>query len=126
MDDRNLSAEHDTLVLNLAKHLKKRFYQDVRASAGGFPSPHAIKPGSGSNGYVPDVTMIARGSQLNFFEVETPESLRNSRSGHKWSAIAEHAKARNGKFWIVVPKGLREEASARIGELRLDASVWEI
>jgi hypothetical protein len=42
------------------------------------------------------------------------------------AAFARHAGQQKGEFWVVVPKGLRPTAEARLGDLDLEANVWEL
>jgi len=56
--------------------------------------------------------LIAKDEQLNILEVETANSLSDRTRGERWAAFARHAGQQKGKFWLVVPKGLRLPTAA--------------
>lgn len=126
MATKHSSEDHEELVRSLTSYLKKRFYRDIRASIDGFEAPKKIAAASTDRGYVPDVTMIARGDQLHIFAVETPGSIASERSGDEWAAFASYAESRNAAFWVVVPQGSRQAAEARLNAMALTARVWEL
>jgi hypothetical protein len=121
-----IKPDHDQLVQTVAKHLKQRFYRDIRAKVAGFRYPEGVPSHSDGSGHMPDVTMIAKDEQLNILDVETANSLSDGGRGERWAALARHAGQQKGKFWLVVPKGLRPTAEARLEDLDLDANVWEL
>ena len=116
--------QHDRLVLRAARHLKKRFYKDVRARTGNFDAPEAIRFNGG--GYTPDVTMINKEDRFHIFEVETPDSIEQRPAAQKWKAFADFATQSRSSFWLVVPKGARAVAEARLRDLGVEAGVWEV
>ncbi|MBE0617538.1 MAG: hypothetical protein IH608_06390 [Proteobacteria bacterium] len=122
-----IATSHDGMVRHVARHLKQRFYQDIRARAPGFRVPERVSEG-GNNGaaWLPDVTMIAKGSQLHVLEVETPETLSERQTQERWRLLARHARQRGGSLWLVVPSGFRAEAANRLQSLALEANIWEV
>lgn len=121
---RNTVKSHDELVKQVARHLKRRFYRSIHACAEGFPEPEEV---AGDNGGVrPDVTVLARGSEVHVLEVETPQTLAEAEVARRWAALARFAAGQEGKFTLVVPKGAGGAARSRLQELRIDAGVWEL
>lgn len=118
-------ASHDDMVKQVARHLKRRFYRNIRARAGDFPRPEAVTA-NGEGAFVPDLMVLARGPQLHILEVETRQSLREKSTREKWSAFARYASELQGKFTLVVPKGSGPQARAQLDDLRLEAVVWEL
>ena len=121
-----LTKKHDLLVEYVARHLKQRFYDDVRARAEGFRPPARVEHGLEAPPVVPDVTMVARGAKLNVLEVETPETLRRAETARKWAALAHHAEQRGGRFWVVVPRGTSESARKKLHSAAVNAQLWEV
>lgn len=114
---------HDRLVMRVARHLKQRYYRDIRAGAQGFPVPEPVS--SGPTLVTPDVTMVTKLNQMNLFAVETAGTVGGERARTEWTALAEHADRCGGRFWVVVPRGAREAAERKLQELGLTATVWE-
>ncbi len=115
------------MVRHAARHLKQRFYQDVRARVLGFPTPEGVGGEGGSGtGCLPDITMIARGSEFHVLEVETPDTLEERRTQERWRLLASHARRRGGSLWVVVPAGCRDRAEGRLRSLDLEARIWEV
>jgi hypothetical protein len=117
---------HDQMVEHVARHLKKRFYRDIRAKVGGFPPPERITNGSPELGQAPDVTVAAHGDNHHLFEIETPDSIPRATTRDKWFLFAQNAVKHNVDFWIVVPKGTRKHAERKLRNLNLKARVWEV
>jgi len=115
---RNGSKKHDQMVEYVARHLKQRFYDDVRADAEGFrPEQPALAP---------DVTMVARGAKLHVLEVETPETLKRTDTARKWQVLARQAEQGGGRFWVVVPRGASDVAVKKLRSRNVPAQVWEV
>lgn len=123
---RNATPKHDQMVEYVARHLKQRFYDDIRAHAEGFRPPARVENGRDPAELVPDVTMVARGTQLNVLEVETPETLERTDTARKWQALARHAEQRGGRFWVVVPQGASGSALDTLRSAEVQARVWEV
>ena len=113
---------HDRMVFRVARHLKQRYYRDVRASVRGFPAPEPVS--SASAPVTADVTMVTKLDQLNLFAVETAGTI-GERAREEWTALAEHADRCGGRFRVVVPRGSRGSAERQLQEFGLTAGVWE-
>lgn len=123
---RNGIKQHDQLVEYVARQLKQRFYDDIRAHADGFRPPAKVESAPDQPAVVPDVTMVARGAKLNVLEVETPETLNHADTTGKWKALARHAEQRGGEFWVVVPQGASGSALDTLRAAELQARVWAV
>lgn len=122
----NGSRKHRQLVEYVTRHLKQRFYDDIRAHAPGFSAPDPVENGHEFPDLAPDITMVARGKQLHVMKVETPDTLKQAhRSGH-WQVLARHAEQNGGRFWVVVPRGSSPAAVRALQALELQAKVWEV
>ena len=123
---RNGSKKHDQMIEHVARHLKQRFYEDIRAHAEGFRPPARFESAQEQSALVPDITMVARGSELHVLEVETPETLKHAGTTRKWQALARHAEQNGGRFWVVVPGGARDSAVSKLRSADVQAKVWEV
>lgn len=117
-------AAHDGMVRSAARHLRRRFYRNVRADVREYPTPHRIVSRATGAIEVPDLT--AEGKGVHVFEVETTDSILDPHTAEQWPLFAAYAAERSGKFWIVVPRGAGSEAKSRLQELDLRARVWEM
>jgi len=120
------TASHEGMVGHVARHLKQRFYQDVRARALGFRAPDRVSLDADGAAWLPDVTMVARGDEFHVIEVETPETLATPQTQERWGPLARYANQRGGSFWLVVPAGLRDAAEDRLRSLDVEARIWEV
>ena len=122
----NPSKKHDLMVEYVTRHLKQRFYDDIRARVPGFRPPARVEHPAAKKPVVPDVTMRAKGAQLHVLEVETPETLRRAETARKWKALAGHAEQSGGDFWVVVPQGTSASAMKKLQAMDVRARVWEV
>jgi hypothetical protein len=123
---RNGIKQHDQLVVYVARQLKQRFYDDIRAHADGFRPPAKVESAPDQPAVVPDVTMVARGAKLNVLEVETSETLNHADTTGKWQALARHAERGGGHFWVVVPQGASAAVMSKLRSVDVQAKVWEV
>jgi hypothetical protein len=123
---RDGTKKHDQLVEYVARHLKQRFYDDIRAHTDGFRPPARVEGVPEDQIFAPDVTMLAKGSRLNVLEIETPETLENGNTAKKWQTLSRHAERNGGKFWVVVPQGVSATAMSKLRSLDVQAKVWEV
>lgn len=118
-------AYHDTLVKQLAEHLICKKFRDVRADHADFPDkPLLITALESESGHVPDVTAV--GIQPVLFEVETDDTIHTPLTRERWELFASYADRNMVEFWIVVPKGRKDEARERVASLGLNAKVMGI
>lgn len=122
----NGSRKHRQLVEYVTRHLKQRFYDDIRAHAPGFSPPDPVENGHDLPGLAPDVTMVARGNQLHVMKVETRDTLKQADRPKQWQVLARHAETNGGRFWVVVPQGSSPAAVRTLQALELQAKVWEV
>ena len=120
----NGSPSHEEMLRKVAKHVRQRFYRDVRARLGGYRPPPAFRLEDRDR--VPDVTMSGKHNRLHILEVETPDSIPAPETRAKWVTFSRQAARNRGKFWVVVPKGTGEEARLLARDLSIEATVWEI
>ena len=116
---------HDSMIKQLAEHLIGKKFRDVRADHPDFCDKPAPIPGEiDTLGLVPDVT--ATGIQMVLFEVETDDSLNDPHTKEQWELFSSYADQHMADFWIVVPKGKKEEARERVTTLGVHAKVMGI
>ena len=116
---------HDKIIKNLACHLMRKNFHDIRADHPDFnekPSPITNRESNISQ--IPDVTAI--GIQMVLFEVETDDSLNDPHTQVQWKMFSSYADQNMAEFWIVVPKGKKVEAWERVSRLEVNAKVMEI
>ncbi len=115
---------HMLLIRSLILRLQKSGYKHLRADLQGLKRPETISGNPLDETYVPDVT--GYGLEENIFEVETPDTIYDEHTEKQWTSFAEYAKKRNGKFWVVVPRGAGEDAQSRLHRLNLSGRVLEL
>ena len=120
------NKKHDLMVEYVARQLKRRFYEDIRARSYGYRPPARVPGDSDQGEIVPDVTMVAKGAELNVLEVETPETLRRAETARRLRAVAEHTEKMGGRLWVVVPRGGSSAALKKLRSLEVNAKVWEV
>ena len=118
--------KHDRMVEYVTRHLKQRFYGDIRSRAEGFLPPARVDNTEESRPVVPDVTVVSRGTGLNVLKVETPATLRDADATHRWQTLARHTEGRGGRLWVVVPRGTGDSALEKLQSAAVDAKVWEV
>jgi hypothetical protein len=124
MDNHDRQVEHERMVQTVARTLMKKGYVDIRAVLPGFDEPNMRTWPGTDKGYVPDVT--AHGTHFFIFEVETEDSIRGEFTEDRWALFAHFAKKRHSTFWVVVPRGCREEARQRMARIGIEAKIWEV
>ncbi len=116
---------HDLMVRQLAEHLASKKFRDVRADLPEFPDkPPLITRRNSSAGQIPDVT--ANGIQMVLFEVETDDSIHDPHTKEQWKLFASYANSHMADFWVVAPKGKKDEAQKRVEMLGVNAKVMGI
>ena len=121
---RKSQLEHMLLIRSLVRRLKASGFRNVQADLKGLAGPGKLRHAFEEHAFVPDVTGV--GTEYNVFEVETEDSIYDDHTAQQWPKLAEHAEGRNGRFWVVVPKGAGEDARSRLARLRVQGGVLEI
>ena len=121
---RTSKLAHMLMVRSLVIDLRKKGFRNTCADLNGLARPPAVDGMPEDEVYVPDVT--GDGSEHNVFEVETADTIYDEHTAGQWKSFAAYARQRNGKFWVVVPKGAAEDARWRLDKLDVSADVLEI
>lgn len=114
-----VGMQHNMMVLEVVKLLTQRNQASIRADLPGFARPETIEGETGN--HVPDVSATGL-----IVEVETADSISDQHTASQWKVFSDEAQQRGWKFWVVVPKGCRQEAEARCHELGIQAIVFEV
>jgi hypothetical protein len=123
MAKRRNQAKHDSMVELLADFVKEKGYSDIRANLSGYDKPELIHWEGTKKGHFPD--LISTKSQDYIFEVETDDSINDSRTEDRWKLFSTDAQAHSKKFIIVVPDGSEAKAGQRVRELGIIANgIW--
>src|SRR4051812_36927491 len=104
MSKRKSQEEHDAMVGYIANFLVSNDYRTIKADIPGYHAPDAIAATTGKK-FVPDVS--AHGKRLNFFEIETADTIYDDHASDEWTQFARFADQNNAVFWLVVPRGSR-------------------
>lgn len=97
----------------------------MKADLKGLPQPNLVYWGSTGKGHIPDVTASWNGTSA-IFEVETGDSVFDQHTEDQWRLFAAFV-ARYGKtFVVVVPKGSEPSAKLRLGQLGIQAEIWNV
>jgi hypothetical protein len=116
---------HMLMIRSLVLDLKKKGYKNIKADLNGLSKPEGVEGHNwDEEEFIPDVT--GDGSEHNVFEVETADTIYDDHTGEQWKTFADYAEKRNGRFWVVVPKGTADDAKWRLSRLKVSAKVLEI
>jgi hypothetical protein len=121
---RTSKLAHMLMVRSLVLDLKKKGFRNIRADLEGLARPPRVDGTPEDETYVPDVT--GDGREHNVFEVETADTIYDEHTADQWKSFADYARERNGRFWVVVPKGTADDARFRLSRLHVAADVLEI
>lgn len=121
---RKSQSDHDNMVVYAARFLMAKGFQNVQADLPGWSQPAKITWKNTGQGHIPDVTGDNDGQ--NLFEVETDDTINIDHTADQWRLFAAYADQHQAKFWVVVPQGSRPKTEARLRQLNLKASVWEV
>lgn len=83
--------------------LSVRTFDKVKANIDGFETPSQLSKTSGEGAFVPDITGTKNGRKF-YFEV----AIKNRKIADtisKWKLLSQLASLRDGKFYLLVPKG---------------------
>ena len=78
-------------------------FDKIKANIDGFDTPSQYVDPSSETVYVPDITGIKSGKK-NYFEVAVKNGKVKA-TATKWKLLSELAKIKDGKFYLMVPKG---------------------
>ena len=78
-------------------------FDELKANIDGFETPSQYAKASGDGVFIPDITGIKNGKK-NFFEVAVKNSKEKA-TVSKWKLLSELAQIKDGKFYLMVPKG---------------------
>lgn len=87
----------------IKKILSTRTFDRFRANVDGYEAPARLSRASGEGAFVPDMTAYKDGEK-SYFEV----AIKNTKvkdTIDKWKLMSTLAKLKNGKFYLLVPKG---------------------
>jgi hypothetical protein len=116
--------EDDMIRKALDEVLAKRSFDKVKANIEGFETPSAISKASGEGAFVPDITGIRKGRK-SYFEL----AIKNGKikeTLNKWKVLSTLADLRNGKFYLLVPKGNYAFVNRMMNRDSLDAQIIKI
>jgi hypothetical protein len=116
---------HAELVKATALTLELNGYDNVRAGLEGYRPPGRIRWRQRTgDGHSPDV--IGQRDGLEVFQVVTGDTLHDRATDERLALFAAFAKGHGARFTVVVPRGWRHLAWARLEERGIAASIWEM
>ena len=122
----NLPGKSKQLIEKAVEWAKKRGFVKIKANIENkeFDTPASfVKPGE-ENPYVPDVTGMKFGRK-NYVEVALKtDNLKRTIS--KWKLLSTLAKMKNGKLFLLAPRGHKTFAQTIVKERHLNAKVISI
>jgi len=96
--------KNKTLIRNaIKKILSKTKLDKIKANIEGFEAPSQFSKASGEGVYVPDITGLKAGEKY-YYEVaiKNPEI---EQTVSKWKLLSKMAEIKQGKFFLMVPRG---------------------
>jgi hypothetical protein len=124
MYGRMTDETHAQLVKATALTLELNGYDDVRAGLEGYEPPQQIKWRRAKSGHSPDV--VGTSDRLEVFQVVTEDSLHDRHTDARLTLFSQFAKGNGARFTVVVPRGWRHLAWARLEERGIAARIWEM
>lgn len=101
--------------------VKKKGYEHIKANVEGYEQPTAFTNAEDGNKLIPDIT-AQRFGRKSYFEV----SIKNDQKQkvvNKWKLINTLAKAQDGKFHLVAPRGNYAFTKRICDEYNIDANI---
>ena len=122
----NEIAEHDQLVLMMARYFKEHGFTDIKADIPGWKKPESIYwTNSPQKKYHPDLTCYDPKGVYVVLEAETCSTLSDQHTEEQFRIFRAHATNVNGRFEVVVPRSCQGN---EIGKQKIKsiASNWGI
>jgi hypothetical protein len=116
---------HAELVKATALTLELNGYEDVRAALEGYRAPGTIRwRRRTGDGQSPDV--MGQRDGLEVFQIVTGDRLHERTTDERLALFSAFAKGHGARFTVVVPRGWRHRAWARLEERGIAAGIWEM
>ena len=120
---RRSQKNHDDLVIMMVNYFEKQGYTNIRADIENYPAPPIIT-GQDQN-HRPDLLCDKTSYTQIILEAETDDTIDDEHTASQWALFANWANRHNNEFHLVVPKGYRDAAERRLGELNISAhKIW--
>ena len=104
--------------------LTKKSFDKVKANIDGFETPTSFSRVEGEGAFIPDITGVQNGRK-SYFEL----AIKNSKikeTINKWKLLSTLANLRNGKFYLIVPRGNFAFVNRMMERESLDAQIVKI
>ena len=101
--------------------VKKKGYEHIKANLPGYEQPTSFTNADDGNKLIPDVT-AQRFGRKSYFEI----SIKNDQKQkvvNKWKLINGLAKAQDGKFHLIAPRGSYAFTKRICDEYNIDANI---
>lgn len=96
--------KEETLIKKaLNKVLALKGFEKIRANMEGFETPARLVRADSGDSYIPDITGLKNGTK-SYFEIAVKNPKKKA-TVSKWKLLSQLAKLRNGKFYLLVPRG---------------------
>lgn len=113
-----------TIRKALNNFMKIRSFDKVKANIEGFETPSRLTSPSNEISFVPDITGTKQGKK-SYFEIAV-KSSRLKAIISKWRLLSELAKIKNGKFYLLVPRGNYAFVQRTLDKYPIEAEVIKI
>jgi len=84
----------------------------------GFKKPVHVASITSTNSFAPDIEVVYENSNI-VYEIE----LNNNMEVEKWQSFSKYVKQKNGSFYLVVPKQMKELVKKELEEKEVNAGV---
>lgn len=97
-------TKEESLVQQAIKKISSQKKFDIlKANVDGYEAPSPLTKSGSDESYVPDITAVKNGEK-SYFEL----AIKNGKIQEtisKWKLLSTLAQIKNGKFYLIVPKG---------------------
>ncbi|HYQ56265.1 MAG TPA: hypothetical protein VEP89_02880 [Draconibacterium sp.] len=103
----------------ISKITSERSPKEIRTDhLDGFKKPVHVASLKSSNSFIPDIEVVYENSNI-VYEIE----LNNNLEIEKWQSFSKYVKQKNGSFYLVVPKQMKERVKKELDEKDVNAGV---
>lgn len=108
----------------IKKILGTKKFDSLKANITGFEAPSPFRKTDGDGTFVPDITATKDGEK-NYYEIAV-KNTNVQETVSKWKLLSQMAQIKNGKFFLLVPRGNLAFAQRTMEKYNVRADVIKI
>ena len=110
---------------NAVDLLSQKGYQSIKADLDNYDKPVAFSQKNSENTFVPDLTAVSRSGKC-YFEIVTKDKKDQDEVISRWKLFSTLATMRNGKFVLLVTRGMMRFTMDTIQNHHIEADVMKL